>query len=245
MNTWTPAPDDAEWTASISVFQEAIIAAGFEADALEALNAWADDSELRARAITSVQELDFGPVSLIPPTETSFRRRHVRNANNENFIKLGPAFWTGKRRVSIEDELSSWESGIFVLVDNVPQLIKRFKGDETFYRPVGFRHVVYGVEFLREDVDRLLQVMRSTKRKGRSSPRRKKWEYAPVLAKLESEVESGKISRLGGIDDWGVQAEIEREIANATTDSFGGPSEATVRRKAQGIMELWRMKLAQ
>ena len=71
-------------------------------------------------------------------------------------------------------------------------------------------------------------------------PKKKKFNYAPVLAKLQSEILSGAISRLGEVSGYGVQAKLEREIAYDLTDKDGlEPSESTVRRRAQELMKAW------
>lgn len=84
------------------------------------------------------------------------------------------------------------------------------------------------------------------KKHGRSTPRRKKFNLAPVMVRLESEIESGEISRLGKFNDYGMTSKLEAEILKIWLElheDCDEPTESTLRRRATHLMEIWRLKV--
>lgn len=127
-----------------------------------------------------------------------------------------------------------------VAVLHIPPLSTPFDG---LVREPRIRRMVSGLRFKTSDIESLMRSRRPTggPKHGQTAPRRKKWNYAPIMALLQSEILSGDFSRFGSIDGYGTQAKIEDEIANALTTPDGlVPPEPTVRRRAQSIMKLWR-----
>lgn len=78
-----------------------------------------------------------------------------------------------------------------------------------------------------------------------SAPRMKKHNLLEIMIRLKSEIENGKISRLGGPCDYGMKSKLEAEILNlwSETDKGGDePGESTIRRRADELMKIWRQK---
>lgn len=80
---------------------------------------------------------------------------------------------------------------------------------------------------------------RSPGERGRSGPRPKVYNFAPILLELESKIQSNEMYEFGRLEDVGVQAVIERYISGKF-DSDNSPSESTIRRNAVKIMRIWR-----
>jgi hypothetical protein len=77
--------------------------------------------------------------------------------------------------------------------------------------------------------------------RGATGPRPKIPNFALIVARLEVEIESGEISHLGKVTDYGVQAKLERKIIELHSEAYGfSPKEATVRRRAVKLMNIWR-----
>lgn len=144
-----------------------------------------------------------------------------------------------------------WVSGTFVGVRTGEESLNSLlDAQRKTSRVLARMYVVHGAQFDVFHIEKLAlsisqkSTLKSFERfkslgRGRTKPRNKKYNLSPVLAKLESEILSGEIQRLGKLTDVGVQASLEREIAaNFSPDDC--PSESTIRRKVQKLMAAWR-----
>lgn len=114
------------------------------------------------------------------------------------------------------------------------------------------RMVAFGVRFLREDIERIARpaatdggeqsgaTARKPPSRGKSGPRPKKYYAGTIRARLGAEIASGDIyKRFSSVSQWGVQAALEREIAEEF-DADDCPSESTIRRWVKELMTAWR-----
>jgi len=165
-------------------------------------------------------------------------------------IILGWAIWHYSDDWDADLNRWNWREGVLVassyptsavVVDGVPINELKMKARK--------RMVVSGVRFSRDDIAKIFggneavfeEARSSSTNRGRKGPRRKKFNYGPVLAQLQSEILSGAISRLGHFDEYGAQASLESEITEKLTRPDGSiPAESTVRRRAVELMVLWR-----
>ncbi len=168
-------------------------------------------------------------------------------------LKLGGAFLGRSDDWEADQKRWDWQNAIFIFSY---QPVSTFWIDGVLLDTIKskFRHriVVSGIRFNSDDVKRMVESENpnsstnagQTKKRGRSGPRPKKFNYGPVLARLQSEIITGEIAQLGGAGDFGVQAELERKITRALTDNDGlEPSESTVRRHAKKLIEMWKQHL--
>jgi hypothetical protein len=205
---------------------------------------------------------DMGPVSNKRPkypvrgTEHSFPPWVSPVQLGEGLAMLGGEFWSYSDDWDADLKRWDWRSGVFV-ASREEMTVVTVDGIPTRQMKSGLRTrmVVSGIRFNKEDIDKIVggedpkqsagrdsakPVSRKPPNRGRTTPRRKKFDYGLVLARLESEIDSGEISVLGNVEDYGMQAQLEKRIIRELTDGDESPSESTARRRAAKLMAIWR-----
>lgn len=165
--------------------------------------------------------------------------------------KLGGAFRLFSDDWARDQQRWDWVSGTFVgvrtgkgLIDLLPEAQRKTT------KVLGRMYVVHGVQLDVFHIEKLaLSISQrsalkafdrfKTSGRGRKEPRNKKYNFAPILAKLETDIANGTISELGDVTDYGMQAQLERRIAlHFSPDDC--PSESTIRRKAKRLLAVWQ-----
>lgn len=234
-----------QWLSAESVFEAVFDLIGSKQKAEKALNKALSDGKWRARASAGMLGPDHGQIpSALPKSVGPFCYQRFFEGRP---IVITSNFWTIGRSLFV-DKMWDWERGVFGHVWSGSPHLMQFEGDDRWYIEIPKRWVAFEVEFTVQDVADFTSKLAphvGKRSRDKPKPRRKKWSYAVVLAALESEIESGAISRFGDPNVYGVQARIENYIRDEISKIDGGePPIPTVRSKAQPIMEIWRTKLA-
>lgn len=217
------------------------------------------DGAIECSIVWMSQGPDIGPVSnrrprfpvlSSKPSGTSWVTPINRGSKP---LKLGGALLRFSDDWDADQKRWDWQRGIFIFSNNLTSIVRVNEIPiEERKSQLRYRLVVSGIRFSSKDVKRIVEGENpnsveadgSTGKRGRSGPRRKKFNYGPILSRLESEISNGKISRLGNVSDFGMQAKLEREITRELTDDDGlEPSETTVRRTTTRLMEMWKQHL--
>jgi hypothetical protein len=233
--------ETAVWISSAEALAIVVSRTCQEEAAKLALNAAADSGLLQARAAARVVEIDWGPIAPSLPQSSPKMGRSVRIFGSDKPATLR---LKSSKKPSIHDpEPWKWDLGIFALVNSIPPVIKREKKTGQVMLPAANRLVLYGVEFLEQEVRAVAAKLPSgaPPRRGRTGPRNKRWNLAPALAELESMIWNGEMeATFGSYNDYGVKAAIERHLLRRLPVGDAEPSESTVERAATKIMAQWR-----
>lgn len=236
---------DRRWVPSADVLEAVIDILGRRGKALHLLDSRLSAERWRARADNGQREIDYGPL----PRRFSNENRRWEYSNYDYGgvpVAVSPQFWTGPSRSCRGIDLWNWSDGIFAYVEHVPDGVVKFDHDDSWYIKAPQRWTIFNVCFDAQSIDSLLGDLKSLKERAKppmSKPRIKKRPWAPILLRLEAEVESGEISRLGDLQSRGILARIEAEIQKAMLEEHGEEAPpSTVRAKAQTIRNAWRKK---
>lgn len=218
------------------------------------------DGAIKCSLVWMSEGPDVGPVSHERPrfpvlsSKPSYGSWVSRIHKGPTPLILGDAFLRYSDDWEADLQRWDWKSGLFIL-SYQPVSTLWIDGVLADATKAKFRNriVMSGIRFNSADIKRIVESENpnfsikagGTRTRGRSGPRQKKFDYGPVLARLQSEILTGEIDRLGGSEDFGVQAKLEREIVRELTDDDGlEPSETTVRRIAKKLIEMWRQHLS-
>ena len=232
---------------------------GVDARAKSAIAERLRDGAIECSIVWMSQGPNIGPVSnqrprfpvlSSKPSGTSWVTRIHRGVGP---LKLGGAFLRCSDDWDADQKRWDWQNGLFLFSFHLTSSVW-IDGEPTeeLKSELRYRIVISGIRFSSDDVKRIVEsetlnlakVAGSTAKRGRSGPRRKKFNSGQVLLRLESGILSGEISRLGDVLDYGMQTKLEREITLELTEDDGSePSESTVRRHAKKLIDMWKQHL--
>ena len=232
---------------------------GGDAPAKSAIAERLRDGAIECSIVWMSQGPDVGPVSYGRPrfpvlgSKANLTSWVTRIHRASAPLMLGGGFLGCSDDWDADQKRWDWQNGV-ILFSYQPVSTIWIDGVLTEVTKTKFRCriVVSGIRFNNKDVKRIVEsetpilaeVAGRNAKRGRSGPRMKKFSDGPYFARLEWEILSGEISRLGKVSDFGVQAKLEREITLELTEYDGlEPSESTVRRHAKKLMEMWKQHL--
>ncbi len=240
------------WISSADVFLSVLAITKSLQEAQNILKMRLINDKWSAQSKSGILQLDYGSLPTALPNVSDNTRKQIGPllidiySLPSLYVQIFPQFWDSQRSLFVE-ELWDWRSGVFASVGFFPTGLVQIEGDNRWLVEVPKRWVAFGVEFAAETVAAFLSEISARIDAGKSEkqtkPRNKKWPYAPVLAELESDIETGNMSRFGDLEDFGAQAKIERFIRNRLREATGDePPKSTVRAKAQVVMKQWKQR---
>lgn len=245
-----------EWMTALDAVHWLSPHVGGDVQAKRAIAERLKDCALECSCVWLAEGLDVGDLPTRRPTVsnemkpgTAYRLEPPTPQRSE--IMLGGLMF--KFSDNWERDLSRWEWSTGTIVTSNQRGAKVEIVDEEGNRKRSFapgRMVAFGARFLREDIEKLVPPaaakglphtpQSSTKSRGRTGPRPKKYYASGIRARLEAEIVSGELEkRLGDPNRWGVQAALEREISESFAPD-NCPSESTIRRWVKKLMKAWR-----
>ena len=244
MNDVTP---EHNWVLSLDLFRIVQARTGAERKARALLNKAARSGRLRARCKCVVREVDHEKIAITPPSQKTRLTKFITKCATDQYQPILTSFWRHKGRSFYEATLWKWDKGIFAAVDQPSgEYIHDEEEDSQLLTPATYRTIYYGVEFDAHGVDAVLEDVQVRKPSGgQPGPRNKKFNYAPVLAELQSMIIAGEMeNKFGSPSRFGVQAAVVRYIGNRMAVDYGqAPPEGTLRNQARKIMGHWRRHL--
>jgi len=226
---WIEARDALKWVAD--AFSDQGIAKAKLEDALIS-------GELSALADDMIIEPDMGPVGTWIKDKKI--RRIIRQSGAEPRGNVTKNFWKRRRESFYDKNLWDWDKNTFCTTDD-PEVSLVYEPETTdYFAPVGKRHIMYGVSFLRSEIINFIATHgpKVVRAKGLRIKKSTGWDWDEVLVPLWELVAAGTLEReFGNFKLSGSQVKLEERITLlAQRDGGKTPSEATARRQARMLI---------
>lgn len=230
-----------DWISSAVVLQLALKRLADPGKARNLLTAACRSGRLTVSCDVFVEGWDVGQLPEDPPSRTSPSITAIRRSSGAKRIMLGRAFWNSHTS-RFHSELTNWEAGIFISVDNPVPAMMRFMGNRPTI-PAQKKLIAYGVKVRRQEAldfvaklpNASLNVIAGVERKPELLPA---WDWDEATAHVKAWLPSLSEKDTRWFKRRGALAKLEDIMARYfCARSDDQPHETTIRRHCAPILE--------